>query len=143
MAVVAELADDRGLGHDFRIGVGENDERSMAAKFQAQALHLVGGTAHQLLADFCGAGEADLADDRVLRNSAAISLAEPMTRLATPLRQPGIDQAIEHVDERQGVWLAGLQTIVQPTARAGAILRACSVMGKFHGPIAPTTPTGA
>ena len=41
-----------------------------------------------------------------------------------------------------GVWLAGLQTTVQPTARAGAILRACSVTGKFHGLIAPTTPTG-
>ena len=41
-----------------------------------------------------------------------------------------------------GVWLAGLETMVQPAARAGAILRACRVTGKFHGPKAPTTPTG-
>ena len=32
--------------------------------------------------------------------------------------------------------------MVQPAARAGAILRACSVIGKFHGLMAPTTPTG-
>ena len=76
------------------------------------------------------------------RNSSAISCAGPMTRLATPARQPGVDQALEHADQDSGVWLAGLQTIVQPAARAGAILRACSVIGKFHGLMAPTTPTG-
>jgi len=32
--------------------------------------------------------------------------------------------------------------MMQPAASAGAILKAASVCGKFHGTIAPTTPTG-
>ena len=42
LAVVAELADDGGLGADFGIGVGKDDERGVAAQLQAQPLHLVG-----------------------------------------------------------------------------------------------------
>jgi len=41
---------------------------------------------------------------------------------------------------RPGQDVAG--TIVQPAARAGAIFRACNVIGKFQGLMAPTTPTG-
>ena len=41
-----------------------------------------------------------------------------------------------------GVWLAGLATTVHPAAKAGAILRHCRLIGKFHGPMVPTTPTG-
>ena len=41
-----------------------------------------------------------------------------------------------------GVCVAGLHTIVQPAANAGAILRVIIAAGKFHGVIAPTTPTG-
>ena len=42
----------------------------------------------------------------------------------------------------RGVVLAGLATTVFPTARAGAILFASRVSGKFHGMMAPTTPSG-
>lgn len=41
-----------------------------------------------------------------------------------------------------GVCVAGLHTIVQPAASAGAILRVIIAAGKFHGVMAPTTPTG-
>ena len=41
-----------------------------------------------------------------------------------------------------GVIFAGLITTGQPTARAGAHLRVIIELGKFHGVMAPTTPTG-
>ncbi|CFO26651.1 Uncharacterised protein [Staphylococcus aureus] len=41
-----------------------------------------------------------------------------------------------------GVFTAGLQIMVQPAAKAGAIFRVIIAAGKFHGVIAPTTPTG-
>ena len=41
-----------------------------------------------------------------------------------------------------GVSGAGLITIVQPAASAGAHLRVIMAFGKFHGVIQPTTPIG-
>ena len=42
-----------------------------------------------------------------------------------------------------GVSSAGLSTTVQPAASAGPIFHAAISSGKFHGMIAPTTPTGS
>jgi hypothetical protein len=42
-----------------------------------------------------------------------------------------------------GVSLAGLSTTVQPAASAGATFHEARLSGKFHGTIAPTTPTGS
>ena len=78
----------------------------------------------------------------LVMNSSAISAAGPMTRLATPAGQARVSRHSNTPIRQSGVWLAGLQTIVHPAARAGASFRACKVIGKFHGPIAPTTPTG-
>ena len=97
---------------------------------------------HQLLADLGRAGEADLADGRVLEELVGDLLGRADDEVGHARRQPGVDQALEDLIRHSGVWLAGLLTMVQPAARAGAILRACSVIGKFHGLIAPTTPTG-
>ena len=66
LAVVAELADHRRLGHLLDVGVGEDDQRGMAAQLEAQTLDLVGRAADQLLADLGRAGEADLADRGML-----------------------------------------------------------------------------
>src|SRR3954453_9894109 len=41
------------------------------------------------------------------------------------------------------VFEAGLMTTVLPHASAGAIFQTASISGKFHGVIAPTTPTGS
>jgi hypothetical protein len=38
---------------------------------------------------------------------------------------------------------AGFTIIVQPHASAGAIFHMPIISGKFHGTIAPTTPTGS
>jgi len=41
-----------------------------------------------------------------------------------------------------GVYSDGLTTTVLPIRRAGATCQTVIIMGQFHGPIAPTTPTG-
>ena len=42
-----------------------------------------------------------------------------------------------------GVCSAGFITTVLPVASAGASFQACISIGKFHGMIWPTTPTGS
>ena len=42
-----------------------------------------------------------------------------------------------------GVCSAGLSTIVQPAASAGAALRVGIAAGKFHGVMPAVTPTGS
>ena len=42
-----------------------------------------------------------------------------------------------------GVSSAGLSTTVQPAASAGASFQLARLSGKFHGTMAPTTPTGS
>ena len=42
-----------------------------------------------------------------------------------------------------GVSSAGLTTTVLPAASAGANPQAAIAMGKFHGTITPTTPSGS
>src|SRR5699024_2348280 len=42
----------------------------------------------------------------------------------------------------KGVSGEGFKTAVQPAAKAGPSLRVIMELGKFHGVIAPTTPTG-
>ncbi len=42
-----------------------------------------------------------------------------------------------------GVCVAGFSTTVFPHASAGAIFHAASDSGKFHGVIAPITPSGS
>ena len=41
-----------------------------------------------------------------------------------------------------GVNDAGLNTTVFPVSSAGSVLRHITFMGKFHGLITPTTPSG-
>ena len=57
-------------------------------------------------------------------NSAAISSPGPTTKFATPGGQPASCKQSKTLASDSGVWSAGLHTIVQPAASAGAILRA-------------------
>ena len=68
--------------------------------------------------------------------------ALPVTILSTPFGIPArcASSAIASADS--GVCSAGLMTIVQPAASAGATLRAIIAFGKFQGVIAAVTPIG-
>ena len=70
------------------------------------------------------------------------STPKPLTMLTTPGRQQVADQ-LHHVQDRPGVCSAGLSTTQLPAASAGASFQAAIRIGKFHGMICPTTPSGS
>ncbi len=78
----------------------------------------------------------------LLVSSAPISFVTPATMLMTPAGTPARSASSTNASADRGVSLAGLQTTVHPAASAGAILRVSIALGKFHGVMQATTPTG-
>src|SRR5207244_10344077 len=68
--------------------------------------------------------------------SPPISLAEPVTQEKTPFGTPARSASSASASAEKGVCVAGFNTIVQPEASAGPILRVIIAAGKFHGVIA-------
>ena len=66
----------------------------------------------------------------------------PATMLMTPAGTPARSANTANAKADSGVALAGLQTTEQPAASAGAIFRVSMALGKFHGVMQATTPTG-
>ena len=66
-----------------------------------------------------------------------------MTTLSTPAGKPASSPMRITARAVNGVCSAGLSTIVQPAASAGAALRVGIAAGKFHGVIPAVTPTGS
>ncbi len=66
----------------------------------------------------------------------------PVTTLKMPAGTPARSARIASDSAESGVSAAGFDTMAQPTAMAGAILRASMAFGKFHGVMEATTPTG-
>ncbi len=67
----------------------------------------------------------------------------PMTRFTTPLGKPAREMISISAQAVPGTRSAGFSTTVLPKASAGAIFQAGMAMGKFHGQIRPTTPSGS
>jgi hypothetical protein len=63
--------------------------------------------------------------------------------LTTPSGIPASNANSPTLRAVSGVYSAGLWTNVHPAAKAGASFYVIRTMGKFHGVIAPTTPTGS
>ncbi len=59
-----------------------------------------------------------------------------------PLGRPARSPNTAIASAESGVSAAGRATKPQPTASAGPALRAIIALGKFHGVMLPTTPTG-
>src|SRR5699024_5438602 len=66
----------------------------------------------------------------------------PVTKLTTPFGNRTRSQSSISLTAVRGLSLDGFMTIVQPAAKAGAILRVNIARGKFQGVIAATTPIG-
>jgi hypothetical protein len=66
----------------------------------------------------------------------------PVTTLKTPSGRPPSASNSAKRSVVSGVVAAGLATTVLPATSAGASLLHSSVVGKFQGTIAPTTPSG-
>ena len=75
-------------------------------------------------------------------SSPPIALASPVTMLRMPAGTPARSASTARASAEYGVCGAGLSTIGQPAASAGAALRVIIASGKFHGVIAAHTPTG-
>ena len=68
----------------------------------------------------------------------------PVTTLSDALRQPRLARRSRAKRSAfSGVSSEGFSTTEQPHASAGATFHAAICSGKFHGTIAPTTPTGS
>ena len=71
------------------------------------------------------------------------SAASPVTTEKTPGGRPASSASAAIASAESGVCSAGLSTIVQPTASAGADLRVTIAAGKFQGVMPAVTPTGS
>ena len=67
---------------------------------------------------------------------------DPVTRLRTPLGMPACSRILTSSSEVSGACDAGLNTTALPETSAGAIFHVGMAMGKFHGAIRATTPSG-
>ena len=67
---------------------------------------------------------------------------EEVITLSTPPGSPACSSTRASASIDRGVCWAGLTTIVQPAAIAGAILRVPMAIGKFHGVTNTHGPTG-
>ena len=126
------------------VGVLQHDRGRLAAQLEEQALH--GGRAllHDPLADDGRAGERDQVDLRRQREL----LADEVVGRGDDVDDPGgmsVCSAISRPSRvaLNGVSGAGLSTTVLPVASAWPSLWMVTSNGKFHGTIAPTTPTGS
>ena len=72
-----------------------------------------------------------------------ISEVLPATAFSTPSGTPACFASVSSAKALSGVLFAGLMTPVHPAASAGPSLRVSIAIGKFHGVIAATTPTGS
>ena len=85
----------------------------------------------------------------ILSTSACLTSAAPAVRPspATTLKAPAGNPAACATSAKSravsGVSEAGFNTTVQPAASAGANFHDARFRGKFHGTMAPTTPTGS
>ena len=66
----------------------------------------------------------------------------PAITLITPAGMPARAASSAMAKAESGVEVAGLHTVVHPAASAAPILRASMALGKFHGVMQATTPTG-
>ena len=99
LAVVAEFAGDRDLGHHLRVGVGQDDERGVPAEFEAEPFDLVGRGPHELLADFGRSGKRNLANGRVLEELVGDFLGRADDQVSDAGRQAGVDHALKDLHQ--------------------------------------------
>jgi hypothetical protein len=130
---------DDPLDHAVEVRVLEDDERALAAQLERQLLAAARRRASDDAPTSVEPGERDLVDVRMVDDRRAGG-PSPVTTFSTPAGQPRLLRDLGEQQRGQRRELAGLITIVQPAASAGATFHASISSGKFHGMICPTTP---
>ena len=111
-AVLAGVVEDGpgcGGGRGRQVGVGEDDVAALAAELQGDPLDLLGTAGHHLLADRGGAGEADLAHERVRHEPLADDRAATRQHGEHVLGQAGLERELTEPDGGQRGQLGGLE----------------------------------
>ena len=90
LAGAGEDADERAVDGRVEVGVGEHDVGALAAELQADLLHVLGGPAHDVLADLDRARERDHVDVLVAGEVVADLAARAGHDLEHALGQPGL-----------------------------------------------------
>ncbi len=143
LAHVAHLGGHGAVDRAVQVRVLEDDERRVATQFHGGAHDVLRGLFQEADTHIRGSGEADLAS-----NSAGHPRADHRGSLlrAHHVEHPGGSPASIRMSTRaredSGVRFAGLNTMVQPAAMAGPILRVPMASGKFHGVTSTHGPTG-
>ena len=96
----------------------------------------------ELAADFVRTSEGDGAHIGMLQQLVANLLARADNHVQHAGRNARLLENLDYLRCEIGVSLAGLKTTVFPATNAGAIFHTGIETGKFHGAIAPTTPSG-
>ena len=66
----------------------------------------------------------------------------PVTTFSTPVGNPALSRTSASLSDSKGVSLAGLRITALPACKAGKVFQAGIAIGKFHGVMMPTIPTG-
>ena len=134
-------AEQRG---DREVRVFEDDGRRLAPQLEEQPLHRLRPLFHDPLADHGRAGERDQVDLRRKRQLLTHEVIRRGDHVDDPRRE-SVCSATNRPSRvaLNGVLGAGLNTTVLPVASAWPSFLRVTSNGKFHGTIAPTTPTGS
>ena len=85
-------------------------------------------------------------DGRVAPKIRNVLLAAPdvdvVNTFTTPLGSPASSRILAIIVAVPGVFEAGFMTTVLPMRSDGASCQTLIIIGQFHGPMAPTTPSG-
>ena len=140
LAAVPEPGLERLADGQVQVGVGEHEQRGLAAQLQ--------GHGHDLLGAWARTSRPARVDPvRVTIEVRGCSTSRrptvrpsPQTTLTSPSGRPASWQTRATANADSGVSSLGLTTTALPAMRAGPTLRAKMAAGKFQGMMAATTP---
>lgn len=125
------------------VRIGKHDVGRFAAELHGRVLEVPG----RLLVDDAprgvGAGEADLAHQRMLDERSADFAAKTGDDIEHPRRKPRLVEQLGELERGRRGEFRWLDDVVQSAASAGAIFQLANISGEFHGVMAATTPRGS
>ena len=130
-------------GGQLHVGVGEDDVGALAPELERDPLHLVGTAGHDGPPDLGRAGEADLAHGRVGHEALPDHAALAGQDLEDPFGESGLQGQLSDAQRAERGQLGRLEDHGVAGGQRGANPQPAMAMGKFHGTMIPTTPSGS
>ena len=108
-ALIDEDAEERAVDGGFEISIGEEDVGRLAAEFERDALHRIGGLFDDDLADGSAAGERDLVDVGMLHERSAAGFAEAGDDVDDARRQAAVGKMFREFERGERSLLGGFE----------------------------------